>query len=129
MKPGNKITILVVDDSVSTRMEIENVCEKMGNNYDVHQAIDGKSALELTKKLKPNIITMDLMMPDDSGLEIIPVIKSFHSNCEILVVSGLGNKRDNLESLNLGACGFVKKPFTENELQEAISIITESVLA
>ena len=106
--------VLVVDDSKFMRNIIINVLKK--NNYDVvGEAENGIEAVDLYKKVKPDIVTMDITMQNSNGLEAITKIIEIDSFAKILVCSAMGQKYFILDALKAGAKAFVVKPFTEEE--------------
>ena len=91
----------------------------------VGEASDGGNAIELFQQLKPQVVTMDLTMPNLDGLECIEQLIALDPEVRILVVSALNDKATGIEALELGAMGFVNKPFTEDEIVEALEVLVE----
>lgn len=112
-------TLLIVDDSNVVRNRIGR--NSSSNNFEVvATAGNGLDALELYKKHKPNLVTMDLTMPKMDGLECIQAIMEYDANASILVISALSDKATGIKALKYGARGFICKPFTDEELVEAL---------
>lgn len=86
----------------------------------IAKAHNGEIALEYYKLHQPDLVTMDLTMPQVDGLECIRRIKEFDPNAKILVISALSDKATAIKSLKLGAKGFISKPFTEEDLLDAL---------
>ncbi len=111
---------MIVDDSNIIRNRI-----KRGYNASqfelVGTATNGIEALDLFKKLRPEVITMDLTMPGMDGLECISRIIDIDPDVHILVVSALSDKATGIKALELGAQGFICKPFTDEQLIEALN--------
>ncbi|PIE82125.1 MAG: response regulator [Cardiobacteriales bacterium] len=112
-------TVMVVDDSMVIRERISQLDEKFGFQI-VCQAKNGKDALDRCRIRMPDIITMDLTMPEMDGLEAIPKLLEINPDAKILVVSALSDLETGLEALELGANGFLNKPFNERSLSEAL---------
>ncbi|MBR7060019.1 MAG: response regulator [Neisseriaceae bacterium] len=112
--------LMIVDDSNIIRNRI-----KRGYNASqfelVGTATNGIEALDLFKKLRPEVITMDLTMPGMDGLECISRIIDIDPDVHILVVSALSDKATGIKALELGAQGFICKPFTDEQLIEALN--------
>lgn len=116
--------MMVVDDSNIIRNRIARIQGK--DNFDIiAKAKNGKEAVRLAKTYHPDIVTMDLTMPEMDGLECIEALTQEFPDIKILVVSALSDKATGIRALTLGAGGFLCKPFTEEELQEALNELIE----
>ncbi len=115
--------ILVVDDSEIIRTQIKQCFSETFS--DVYIAKNGADAVEKVRVVKPDIVTMDLTMPKMDGIECIAQLMSIDPSIKIIVVSALSDNATCLEALKRGARGFLDKPFTAAELQEAIEILLE----
>jgi len=112
--------LLIVDDS----MIIRNAIERSVRNPDVTeilQADNGMRALQVYFQQYPELITMDLTMPHLDGLGCLQKIQESGRDASILVISAINSHRSAMEAVALGACGFLVKPFTPQELAEAIN--------
>lgn len=114
--------ILIVDDSNMIRNRISKVVQdgKLKHVALAGLARNGAEAVRLARATQPDVITMDLTMPEMDGLECIAAITQFLPKVNILVVSALDDKSTAIAALKLGARGFVAKPFTDEELQLAL---------
>lgn len=112
--------LMIVDDSMIIRNRIENSF-KNSEITIVGTACNGQEALDLFLRTKPDIVTMDLTMPEMDGLECIEKLVSYGTGVSILVVSALSDKSTGLKALQLGARGFICKPFNEEQLTDALS--------
>lgn len=119
-----KYRLMVVDDSQIIRNKIERLTKESGFEVVCH-ARNGREAVEMCRKNQLDVITMDLTMPEMDGLETIPELISISPDLQILVVSALSDRATGLEALELGANGFLTKPFTEHELLKALNEIVE----
>jgi two-component system chemotaxis response regulator CheY len=112
--------LMIVDDSNIMRRRIER-----SNQFEELQLIgtasNGLEALELFKKMDPDVITMDLTMPQMDGIECIENIVRIKPAIRILVISALADKATAVEAMEKGANGFLNKPFTDRQLNEAIA--------
>lgn len=111
--------LLVVDDSLVVRNAIARAV-KSGAITEVLRAEDGRLAVELFEAHRPELVTMDLTMPNLGGLEAIARIRTLEPQASILVISALNSHRIALDAIQRGACGFLTKPFTEREVTEAL---------
>lgn len=110
--------VLVVDDEAVIR----DVCEQIlkGEGYAVTTAASGREALRLVSENSFDALVTDIMMPDMSGLELLEIIKRTSLEVSTIVITGLGTFDMATQSDRLGAREFVVKPFTPDELSEAV---------
>jgi two-component system, chemotaxis family, chemotaxis protein CheY len=111
--------LLIVDDSLIMRRAIERtlVSERF---EEIRLASNGRLAVEEFKNFKPDVVTMDITMPDMDGLTAVDLILKMDSRALILVVSALADKPTAVEAVKRGASGFLLKPITVDSLQAAI---------
>jgi len=119
------LNLMIVDDSNIIRRRIERIQEYTNHFKIVATASNGKDAIDLFKQTRPDVITMDLTMPEMDGIEAIENIIGINPNVYILVVSALSDKATGIEALEKGARGFLCKPFTEKDLLESLEELTE----
>ena len=110
---------MVVDDSQIVRNQIERALHN-GDFEVCGSAKDGEEAIQELQALKPRVVTMDLTMPRMDGLQAIKEMVAIDPSVRILVVSALKDTDTCLQALELGAYGFVCKPFTDYALIEAV---------
>ncbi|HKY02972.1 MAG TPA: response regulator [Burkholderiales bacterium] len=114
-----RVKMMVVDDSNVIRGKISRAIDQ--ENIDlIGTAKNGREAIVLFAKEKPKLVTMDLTMPEMDGIECIGQIVKLRADVLILVISALNDKAIAIEALKLGAHGFLCKPFSEDELNDAI---------
>lgn len=114
--------LLVVDDSNMVRQRIARVVQggALGDVTITGLARDGAEALRAAALASPDLVTMDLTMPEMDGLACIPALLGAHPKARILVISALDDKSTAIQALRLGAHGFLPKPFTDDALQLAL---------
>lgn len=114
--------LLIVDDSNMIRSRISRVVQNGGlsNVSLVGLARNGAEALRIARSTLPEVVTMDLTMPEMDGVECITQMLRILPRTNILVVSALSDKSTAIQALKLGARGFVSKPFTDDELKMAL---------
>jgi len=119
---GGKRTLklMIVDDSNIMRRRIER-SQRFEQLELVGTAGNGLEALELFKKTDPDVVTMDITMPQMDGIECIARLVAMKPAVRILVVSALADKATAVEAMERGANGFLNKPFTDRQLNEAIA--------
>jgi two-component system chemotaxis response regulator CheY len=111
--------LLVVDDSNVIRRRIERANELPAIEV-VGTARNGLEALEMYERLQPTLVTMDLTMPEMDGSECVEKLVARDPSLRILVVSALADKLTAIEAIEKGACGFLCKPFTDRQLNDAL---------
>ena len=112
--------LMIVDDSVIIRNRIERSLSSLQLEI-VATASNGDEAVRLFKEHQPDLITMDLTMPQMDGLECIKRIRELSKDTSILVISALSDRPTGLKALQYGARGFICKPFTDEQLVLALS--------
>lgn len=110
--------LLIVDDSNIIRTRILRIVQRkiMRNIIIVGLARNGVEAIKLAQNTKPDVVTMDLTMPEMDGIECISNLIRLFPDTNILVVSAMSDKSTAIAALRLGAQGFLPKPFTDDEL-------------
>jgi two-component system chemotaxis response regulator CheY len=112
--------LLIVDDSNIMRRRIER-SQQFEALEVVGSAGNGVDALEIFKQTDPDVVTMDLTMPRMDGIECIGKLVALKPAVRILVISALADKATAVEAMEKGANGFLNKPFTDRQLNEAIA--------
>ena len=112
------VKLLIVDDSNIMRRRIER-SQQFEELTVVGTAGNGIEALEIFRKTDPDVVTMDLTMPQMDGIECISKLVQLKPAIRILVISALADKATAVEAMERGANGFLNKPFTDRQLNEA----------
>lgn len=111
--------ILIVDDAAFMRMMIKNILTK--NGYEVvGEAENGQMALDLYKQHKPDLVTMDITMPEMDGIEGMKAIRNIDPNANVIMCSAMGQQAMVMEAIQAGAKDFVVKPFQQDRILQAI---------
>lgn len=112
--------VLVVDDAAFMRITIKNLLSK--NGFEIAgEAENGMQAIAKCTELQPDIITMDITMPEVSGIEALKEIMKTRPQTVVIMVSAMGQEGMVKEAVMLGAKGFVVKPFKEEVIMAALS--------
>ncbi|WP_108669300.1 response regulator [Peribacillus acanthi] len=112
--------ILVVDDAKFMRMTLSHILEKAQHEV-VGEAENGKEAILLYRDQKPDIVTMDITMPEMSGIDAVREIKKEFPEAKIIMCSAMGQQKMVVEAIEAGAKDFIVKPFDELRVSEAIN--------
>ena len=119
MATSTMLTVLVVDDSPIVIRKLTMLLHTIG--YKVIQtAENGKEAIEAYKQCKPDVVTMDITMPEMDGIEATQAIMSEFPDAKIVMVTSHGHEKMVLDALKSGAKGYVLKPFQQQKVYEAI---------
>ena len=111
--------ILICDDAAFMRMMIKDILTK--NGYTVAgEAENGLKAVEKYAELKPDIVTMDITMPEMDGIEALKEIKKVDAGAKIVMCSAMGQQAMVIESIQAGARDFIVKPFQADRVLEAV---------
>lgn len=111
--------VLIVDDAAFMRMMLKDILTK--NGYEVAgEAANGLKAVELYKQEKPDVVTMDITMPEMDGIQAVKEIKSFDPNAKIVMCSAMGQQAMVMEAIKSGAKDFIVKPFQPERVLEAL---------
>jgi len=114
------LRLLIVDDSNIVRRRIER-SQQFEALEVVGAAANGLEALDLFKRTDPDLVTMDLTMPQMDGIECIERLVRMKPEVRILVISALADKATAVDAMEKGANGFLNKPFTDRQLNEALA--------
>ena len=112
--------VLIVDDAAFMRMSIRKMLEENGFEI-VGEAENGLMAIEKYQELQPEVVTMDITMPEIDGLEALRQIKKIDPAASIVMVSALGQEARMKEAIIYGAKGFIVKPFKEEIIVSALA--------
>ena len=107
--------IMMVDDAAFMRKVIKDTLSKAGYT-DLHEAEDGAMAVEKYNELKPNLVLMDITMPNMDGLEALKTIKAAHPDANIVMCSAMGQEAMVIEAIKSGAKDFIVKPFKPDRI-------------
>ena len=111
--------ILVVDDAAFMRMMIKNILTK--NGYEVvGEAENGKQAVQMYAELKPDLVTMDITMPEMDGIEGVKAIRALDPGANIIMCSAMGQQAMVMDAIQAGAKDFIVKPFQQDRILQAV---------
>ncbi len=111
--------VLVVDDAKFMRHMLKNILTDIGWEV-VGEAADGNEAAEQYKSLKPDVVTMDIVMPNASGLDALKEIRAFDPDAKVVMISAIDQREPLMDALRLGAVDYVVKPFERDRVEEAL---------
>jgi len=119
---AKKLNVLIVDDSLIMRVNLVRSLEGLGHNV-LGEATNGKSSITAYKEYKPDLVTMDITMPDMDGITAVKKIIEVDSNANIIMVTSHGQEAMVMNALKAGAKGYILKPVSPEKLRESIGKI------
>ena len=112
--------ILIADDAAFMRMMVKDSLTKNGYT-DIVEAADGEIACNLYNSKKPNLVILDITMPNKTGIEALRDIKAADPSAKIIMCSAMGQEAMVVEAIKLGALDFIVKPFKPERIIQAVS--------
>ncbi|PLT32580.1 response regulator [Bacillus sp. V5-8f] len=111
--------VMITDDAAFMRLQLKDMITKAGHEV-VGEAENGKVAVEKYLELKPDLVTMDITMPEMDGVNAVREIKRHDPNAKILMCSAMGQQHMVIEAIQAGAKDFLVKPFSADRIEEAL---------
>lgn len=122
--PSSALKLLIVDDSSIVRKTIERQISR-DRITEIYQARNGREAIEMFERHRPELVTMDITMPEMDGLTCVSRIMALQPKTRLMVISALGDAETAIEAVERGANEYVFKPFTANDLNAAFRNLME----
>jgi two-component system chemotaxis response regulator CheY len=120
-------TIMIVDDAMIMRKKLSTLCSELGFEV-LCTAKTGREAIDMYTKYSPDLVTMDITMPDMNGIEAVKQIVAKYPNANIIMSSSHKDTRTIKEALIYGAKGYIVKPITKEKLQNEISKLNSNAI-
>ena len=114
------VTFVIVDDAVFMRTIIRRMIEQVDEYKVLGEASNGREAIEAAAKYQPDIMTLDITMPELDGIQAVPEILKVSPKTRIIMVSAMGQQSMVIEAIKMGAKDFVIKPFEKSRVYQAI---------
>ncbi|MGM9999561.1 MAG: response regulator [Candidatus Bruticola sp.] len=111
--------VFVVDDSKFMRMMLGEVITSMG--CEVIEVDGGRRAVTMYEHYKPDLVTLDILMPEQDGIETLKQLFDVDPNAKVIMVTALGMEDYIKQAMELGACGFIIKPFSAEQVETVLS--------
>ncbi len=112
--------ILIADDAAFMRSTVKNFLVRAG--YEIAgEAVNGKDAAEKYETLQPDLVLMDITMPEMDGIAALKTIRSTHPDARIIMMSGMGQQSLVIEAITAGAKDFILKPFNKERVLGAVA--------
>ncbi|MEC3885986.1 response regulator [Halobacillus litoralis] len=114
--------VLIVDDAKFMRVTLKNILEK-GQHEVVGEADNGKEAVEKYGSLRPDLVTLDITMPEMNGIDALKEIQQVSNEAKVIMCSAMGQQKMVLKAIECGAKDFIVKPFDEARVLDAIDLV------
>lgn len=121
---GMKERILIVDDQLGIRLLLKEILQKEG--YSTFQAANGYQAIEITKKENPDLVLLDMRLPEMNGIEILQELKKISPDIRVIIMTAYGEQELIDTAKNIGILDYITKPF---EIEEIRRIVEEKIKA
>ena len=122
---ADKLRILLTDDSKLLRKKLRAEMEQL--DCEVLEAENGKEAIMKDLKEQPDGVILDIVMPEVGGIETLQVIKEINPDLPVIMLSSAGTSQKLKETLELGALDFIQKPYTSEQIKQAVERIRRKV--
>lgn len=119
MSDTSNISVLICDDAIFMRRMISDILSQAGYRV-VGEAANGLQAVEMYRNLRPDLVTMDIVMPDMGGIDAVREIMKVDPEARILMCSAMGQQALVIEAIEAGARDFIVKPFQPGRVLEAV---------
>lgn len=112
-------TILIVDDAAFMRAMLKRILDDAGYEI-VGEAVNGREAVQMYEELTPDLVTMDMVMPEMGGMEALQAIRGRDREAKVVIVSAVDQRENLLEAIRSGATEYIVKPFDESRVMKAV---------
>lgn len=116
--------ILVVDDSRTSRKMLRRVLENAGHTI-IGEGTNGEEGYLKYQELKPELVTLDITMPQLDGLEALQLIKKYDKNAKVIMVTAAGQKDKMIQAIKYGAAEFILKPYEEENVERIVERVLD----
>ncbi len=121
---SKKRTILICDDSLLVRKKMKDCLNGLGD-YNILEASSGESSIEVFRQNNPDLVFLDIVMPNKTGIDALREMKKINSEAKIIMLSSSGTKLHLRESMDAGASDFIQKPWEEAQIEHIVKNILE----
>lgn len=112
--------VLICDDSILMRKKLKDSLASLGS-FDIIEAANGQSAVDMYKENKPDLVFMDIVMPVKDGIEAVTEIKAFDKDAKVVMASSSGTKEHLRRAIKAGAYDFIQKPWEQEQIAKIVN--------
>lgn len=116
----SEIKVLICDDSILVRKKLTETLREMGIT-EIKEATNGNQAVELYKENNPDVVFMDIVMPEKSGLDALKEIKEYNADARVIMASTIGTQSNLTTAIKAGASDFLQKPVNNEDVYKVIN--------
>ncbi len=123
---GRRYSVVIADDNDMMRSILRAMLR--GDHYEViGEARNGQAAIDIVERLKPDVVCLDVMMPEKNGIEVLCAIKASQPSIEVVMVTGNSDPETVQEAIGNGASAFIIKPFNAARVLDTLQKITQRI--
>ena len=119
---SKELKVLICDDSALVRKKMSSALSGMGVS-EIHEAVNGNEAVQKYAEYMPDIVFMDIVMPEKTGVDALKDIKSLNPEAKVVMASSVGAQGNLKEAIEAGAFDFIQKPITEEDIVKILEKI------
>lgn len=118
----NRLTVLICDDSLLVRKKLKDCLLECGD-FNILEAANGRSSVEIFSQAKPDLVFLDIVMPDQSGIDALREMKAIKDDTRIIMLSSSGTRSHLKAAMEAGASDFIQKPWDNSQIKRIVSNI------
>lgn len=119
---NNRPTILICDDSLLVRKKLKDCLLECGD-YNVIEAANGQTSVEIFKQYHPDLVFLDIVMPDKNGIDALNEMKAIKGNAKVIMLSSSGTRTHLKAAMEAGASDFIQKPWEKPQIEHIVNNI------
>ncbi len=120
----NRPTILICDDSLLVRKKLKDCLMECGE-YDIVEAANGQESVEAFKKYTPDLVFLDIVMPDKNGIDALNEMKAVNAGLKVVILSSSGTRNHLKAAMDAGASDFIQKPWEKTQIEHIVKNLFE----
>jgi two-component system chemotaxis response regulator CheY len=118
----NRPTVLICDDSLLVRKKMKDCLVECGD-FNILEAADGRSSVEIFRQNMPDLVFLDIVMPDQNGIDALKAMKAIKENTKIIMLSSSGTRSHLKAAMEAGASDFIQKPWDNSQIKHILDNI------
>ena len=120
----NRPTILICDDSLLVRKKLKDCLMECGE-YNIVEAANGQESVEAFKKYTPDLVFLDIVMPDKNGIDALNEMKAVNAGAKVVILSSSGTRNHLKAAMDAGASDFIQKPWEKTQIEHIVKNLFE----